>query len=112
MTLFEKIATRAIPAEIVFEDEVCFAFRDIAPAAPIHILVVPKRVIPRVAASVPEDRETLGHLLVTAAAIAKAEGIDESGFRIVINNGTDGGETIPHLHVHLLGGRRMSWPPG
>ncbi|MFZ4775797.1 MAG: histidine triad nucleotide-binding protein [Terrimicrobiaceae bacterium] len=112
MTLFQKIADRQIPADIIYEDELCFAFRDIAPAAPTHILIVPKRVIPRVLASGPEDRELLGHLLLTASQIAKSEGISESGFRLVINNGTDGGETIPHLHVHLLGGRQMEWPPG
>lgn len=112
MTLFEKIAAREIPAGIVYEDELCLAIRDIAPAAPVHILVVPKRVIPRVLAATPEDRELLGHLLVTAARVAEAEGIAESGFRLVINNGADGGETIPHLHVHLLGGRQMEWPPG
>lgn len=112
MTLFEKILAREIPADIVFEDDLCLAFRDISPKAAVHILVVPKRVIPRVAESLPEDRELLGHLLVTAGQIARAEGIADSGFRLVVNNGPDGGETVPHLHVHLLGGRPMAWPPG
>ncbi len=112
MTLFEKIIAREIPADIVYEDDLCLAFRDIAPQAPVHILVVPKRVIPRVAESVPEDRELLGHLLRTGARIAAAEGIAESGFRLVVNNGPHGGETVPHLHLHLLGGRPMEWPPG
>jgi len=112
MTLFEKIIAREIPADIVHEDDLCLAFRDIAPQAPVHILVVPKRVIPRVAESVPEDGELLGHLLRTGARIAAAEGIAESGFRLVINNGPHGGETVPHLHLHLLGGRPMEWPPG
>lgn len=112
MTLFEKIIAREIPADIVFEDELCLAFRDISPKAPVHILVVPKRLIPRVAESVPADSEVLGHLLVTAGNIAKSEGVADSGFRLVINNGPDGGETVPHLHVHLLGGRPMAWPPG
>jgi histidine triad (HIT) family protein len=112
MTLFEKIAAREIPADIVFEDDDCLAFRDIAPKAPIHILVVPKRVIPRVAEAAPDDAALLGRLLLTAARIARSEGISESGFRLVVNNGGDGGETVPHLHVHLLGGRALAWPPG
>ena len=112
MTLFEKIIAREIPADIVFEDQHCLAFRDISPKAPVHILVVPKRVIARVAESGVSDSALLGHLLVTAAQIARAEGIAESGFRLVINNGPDGGESVPHLHVHLLGGRPMAWPPG
>ena len=112
MTLFEKIIAREIPSDIVFEDDQCLAFRDISPKAPVHILVVPKRVIPRVSESVPADTELLGHLLRTAGQIAKSEGLGDSGFRLVINNGPDGGETVPHLHVHLLGGRPMAWPPG
>jgi len=112
VTLFEKIISREIPADIVFEDDLCLAFRDISPKAPTHILVVPKRVIPRVAESVPPDAGLLGHLLVTAGRIAASEGIAGSGFRLVINSGADGGETVPHLHVHLLGGRPMAWPPG
>ena len=112
MTLFEKIIAREIPADIVFEDGRCLAFRDISPKAPVHILVVPKRVIARVSESAPADTELLGHLLHTAGQIAKFEGIANSGFRLVINSGPDGGETVPHLHVHLLGGRPMAWPPG
>jgi len=112
MTLFEKIIAREIPADIVFEDAECLAFRDISPMAPVHILVVPKRAIPRVGESGPGDRDLLGHLLVAAAQIAKFEGLSDSGFRLVINNGSDGGETVPHLHVHLLGGRPLAWPPG
>jgi len=112
MTLFEKIIAREIPADIVFEDDVCLAFRDISPQAKVHILIVPKRVIPRLAEANPEDATTLGHLLLTGATIARTEGISESGYRLVINNGPDGGETVPHLHVHLLGGRPLAWPPG
>ncbi|TSA32194.1 MAG: histidine triad nucleotide-binding protein [Verrucomicrobiaceae bacterium] len=112
MTLFEKIVAREIPADIVFEDGDCLAFRDISPKAPVHILVVPKRAIPRVAEAVPEDAALLGRLLLTAARIAKSEGISDSGFRLVVNNGGDGGETVTHLHVHLLGGRALGWPPG
>ena len=111
MTLFEKIIAREIPANIVFEDDLCLAFRDIAPQAPTHILVVPKKPIPRVSAASPEDEGLLGHLLLTAAKIAKTENLAD-GFRIVINNGSHGGETVPHLHVHLLGGRHLAWPPG
>jgi histidine triad (HIT) family protein len=112
VTLFQKICAREIAADIVHEDDLCLAFRDIAPKAPVHILVVPKKPISRLAAAEPSDQATLGHLLLTAAKIAGAEGIAESGFRIVINNGSDGGETVPHLHVHLLGGRALGWPPG
>lgn len=112
MTLFEKIIAREIPADVVFEDDLCLAFRDISPVAPAHILVVPKRVIPRAAEALPSDEELLGHLLVTAARIAKTEGFAGSGYRLVINSGPDGGETVPHLHVHLLGGRTLAWPPG
>ena len=108
MTVFEKIGAREIPADIVFEDGQCFAFRDSDPKAPVHILVVPRRVIPRVAEA--DDAVLLGHLLLTAARIAKSEGL--AGFRLVVNNGADGGETVPHLHVHLLGGRPLGWPPG
>ncbi|MFZ4599318.1 MAG: histidine triad nucleotide-binding protein [Terrimicrobiaceae bacterium] len=112
MTLFQKICAREIPAEIVHEDEVCLAFRDISPKAPVHILIVPKKPIPRLAAAGPDDTAILGHLLSIAPQIAAAEGIIDSGFRVVINNGSDGGETVPHLHVHLLGGRPLGWPPG
>lgn len=111
MTLFEKILARQIPADIVFEDDLCLAFRDIAPQAPIHILVVPKKHIPRVGEALQSDQAVLGHLLLTAAGIARSESLAE-GFRIVINNGSHGGETVPHLHVHLLGGRPLLWPPG
>ena len=112
MTLFEKIISREIPANIVFEDEHCLAFRDISPQAPIHILVVPKSVIARIDAAEEENQIILGHLLLTAAEVARREGISETGYRLVINNGSHGGETVPHLHVHLLGGRPLAWPPG
>ncbi len=111
MTLFEKIAARDIPADIVHEDDLCIAFRDISPQAPVHILVVPKKPVARLAAAEPPDQGLLGHLLLSAAAIARRENLAE-GFRIVINNGPHGGETVPHLHVHLLGGRALHWPPG
>ena len=112
MTSFEKIIAREIPADILHEDELCVAFRDVSPKAPTHILVVPKKPLSRIAEAGAGDESLLGHLLLTAARVARAEGIEESGFRVVINNGRDGGETVPHLHVHLLGGRPLGWPPG
>lgn len=111
-TLFEKIRDREIPADIVHEDDHCLAFRDISPQAPLHILVVPKKAIPRIAAASEDDARLLGSLLIAAAAVAAKHGIADSGFRLVINNGRDGGETVPHLHIHLLGGRPLDWPPG
>jgi len=111
MTLFEKIIARQIPADIVFEDDQCLAFRDIAPQAPVHILIVPKKPLERVGAASQADRALLGHLLFSAAEIARLEKLAD-GYRIVINNGLNGGETVPHLHVHLLGGRQLAWPPG
>jgi len=112
MTLFEKIVARQIPAEIVFEDEQVLAFRDINPQAPVHILIVPKRVIARIGLAVESDAGVLGHLLTRVPEIARRAGVVEGGYRLVINNGRDGGETVPHLHCHLLGGRPLSWPPG
>lgn len=111
-TLFEKICDKDIPATIVFEDERCVAFRDISPQAPAHILVVPRKAVTRIGLTDAEDEALLGHLLLTAAAIARSEGLADSGYRLVINNGPDGGEAVPHLHVHLLGGRKLKWPPG
>ena len=110
-TLFEKIIDREIPAKIEYEDDQCIVIHDIDPQAPTHFLVIPKRVIPRIAEMQAEDKELLGHLLHTAASVARSLKLEE-GFRIVINNGKDGGEAVPHLHVHVLGGRSMTWPPG
>lgn len=112
MTLFEKIIAREIPADIVKEEEDWIAFRDIEPQAPTHILIVPKKSIPRIAQATAEDQIILGKLLLAAATLAEEQGLTESGFRIVINNGKNGGEAVPHLHLHLLGGRQMKWPPG
>jgi histidine triad (HIT) family protein len=112
MTLFEKIVAREIPAKVVFEDDEMLAFHDINPQAPVHVLVIPKRVIPRIAEAKSDDGRLLGRLLLTAKQIASDLGLSETGFRLVINSGRNGGETIPHLHVHLLGGRPMHWPPG
>ena len=112
MTLFERIIAREIPADIVYEDDRVIAFRDIHPQAPVHVLLIPKRPIPRVGAAKPEDQEVLGHLLLKAGEVARMLGLDVSGFRLVMNHGADGGETVPHLHCHLLGGRPLGWPPG
>lgn len=111
-TIFSKIIAREIPARIAYEDDRCLAFHDVHPQAPIHVLVVPKREIARVAATTSADEALLGHLIYVAQTVAQKEGLYNSGFRLVINNGPDGGETVPHLHVHLLGGRAMQWPPG
>ncbi len=115
MTLFEKIIAREIPADIVHEDDDCLAFRDIQPQAPTHILVIPKKVIARVGEAGSEHQALLGHLLLTASKIARDLGLDDTGkegFRLVINHGKNGGESVPHLHVHLLAGRPLAWPPG
>ena len=110
-TIFEKIISGLIPADILYQDDLCIVIRDIEPQAPTHFLVIPKRVISRIGHAEDQDRSTLGHLLLVAAKIANQENLD-SGYRVVINNGNDGGETVPHLHVHILGGRQMKWPPG
>ena len=110
-TLFQKIADREIPAKLIHEDAVCVAFHDISPQAPTHVLVVPRKPIARVGEATAEDHATLGHLLLVAAQLSRQLNLAK-GFRIVINNGPDGGESVPHLHVHLLGGRALSWPPG
>jgi histidine triad (HIT) family protein len=111
-TLFERIAAREIPAEIVYEDEWVLAFKDIKPQAPVHVLIIPKKPLARIAEATPPDQAVLGHLLLKAAAVAGKLGLKESGFRLVINNGRDGGEAVPHLHCHILGGRALGWPPG
>ena len=110
-TLFQKIADKEIPAKLIHEDAVCVAFHDISPQAPTHILIVPHKPIPRVAEATVEDQATLGHLLLVAGQLSRQLGLAK-GFRVVINNGPDGGESVPHLHVHLLGGRALDWPPG
>ncbi len=111
-TIFEKIRDGEIPADVIHRDEHCFAFRDISPQAPFHVLIVPNKPIPRIGEAEPGDQAILGHLLLTAAKIASGLGLAQSGFRVVINNGPHGGETVSHLHVHLLGGRQLIWPPG
>jgi len=111
-TLFEKIIAREIPATIVYEDDLVLAFRDIKPQAPTHVLIVPKKPIPRLAEATVEDNVVIGHLLLKAAEVAETLGLKQSGYRLVFNNGPDAGEAVPHLHCHILGGRKMSWPPG
>lgn len=111
-TLFEKIIARDIPAAIVYEDDLVLAFRDINPQAPVHVLIVPKQPVPRIAEAQADDQELLGHLLLKAAEVADKLGLKQGGYRLVINNGSNGGETVPHLHVHILGGRHLAWPPG
>ena len=112
MTLFEKIIARQIPADIVYEDDLVFAFRDIKPHAPTHVLIVPKKVIPRIGEAQPEDEKLLGHLMLKAAEVANKLGLQTTGYRLVINNGPHAGESVPHLHCHILGGRELAWPPG
>jgi histidine triad (HIT) family protein len=111
MTLFEKIIAREIPAKIVHEDDDVLAFHDVNPQAPVHVLIVPKRVIPRLADASASDEAVLGKLLLAAKKIAKELGLT-NGYRVVINNGPDAGESVPHLHVHVLGKRALAWPPG
>ena len=112
MTIFEKIVAREIPAKIVFEDDDVLAFHDADPKAPVHVLIVPKQVIARLAEAQESDAPLLGKLILTATKVAHDLGIAESGYRIVINSGADAGESVPHLHVHLLGKRKLAWPPG
>jgi histidine triad (HIT) family protein len=112
MTIFEKIIAREIPAKVVWEDDDAVAFHDVNPQAPVHILIVPKKVVPRLGAVTEKDRALLGKLLLVASELAKKLEIDKSGYRVVINSGPDAGESVPHLHVHLLGKRALAWPPG
>lgn len=110
-TIFSKIIRREIPADIVYEDELCLAFKDIAPQAPVHILIIPKKPIPKLADATPQDHALMGHLLLKVKQVAEEAGL-EKGYRVVINTGDDGGQTVDHLHLHILGGRQMKWPPG
>jgi histidine triad (HIT) family protein len=112
MTIFEKIIAREIPASIVFEDDAIIAFQDIDPKAPIHVVIAPKLVIATTNDLAETDAELVGRLILVASQIAKSQGIAESGYRLVINCNKDGGQSVDHLHLHLLGGRKMSWPPG
>ena len=112
-TIFSRIIRKEIPANIVFENDEVLAFRDINPKAPVHILIIPKLEIDKIQNfDLPKNPELLASLFDAAQKIAVSEGIDKSGYRLVINNGDDGGQEVHHLHIHLLGGRKMTWPPG
>ncbi len=110
-TIFQKIIDREIPSKIEYEDDRCIVIHDIEPQAPVHLLIVPKKVIARIGDASAADEPILGHLLVTAGVVAKKLNL-ERGFRLVINHGPDASESVPHLHVHMLAKRQMSWPPG
>jgi histidine triad (HIT) family protein len=111
MTIFEKIIAREIPAKILWEDDDAVAFHDVNPQAPVHVLIVPKKAVPRLADAKDEDRALLGKLLLVARDLAKTLELS-NGYRVVINSGPDAGESVPHLHVHVLGKRALAWPPG
>lgn len=108
-TLFEKIINRDIPADIIYEDDISIVIKDIQPQAPVHLLIIPKKVIPKLSDSLEEDRDVLGHLMLVARKVAKDLDLDDS-FRIVINNGAKAGQSVFHLHLHLLSGRSLTWP--
>ena len=110
-TVFSKIIRRELPADIVYEDEICICFKDIMPVAPVHLLLVPKKCIPRLSDATTSDSELLGHLMSKVGVIAKLQGIDDA-FRVVVNNGAGACQTVFHLHLHIIAGRAMSWPPG
>ena len=111
-TIFKKIIDGEIPAEVVYEDDLCLAFHDVDPKAPTHVLLIPKQEIINLAGLGDQDQELAGHLLLTAGKIARSLGIEEGGYRVVANCGRDGGQSVDHLHFHILAGRRLSWPPG
>ena len=113
-TIFDKIIAKEIPAQILHEDDVCLAFRDVSPQAPVHFLVIPKvrDGLTQISKAEARHKEILGHLMFVAADVARAEGLGEGGFRIVVNDGAHGGQTVFHLHLHVLGGRALAWPPG
>ena len=111
-TIFSKIINKEIKSEIVYEDNICLAFKDINPAAPKHILIIPKKVIPTLNDVTENDKNTIGHLFIAAKKIAKDLNINKSGYRIVFNCNKDAGQTVYHIHMHLLGGRKLTWPPG
>lgn len=111
-TIFGKIIRKEIPAKIVHEDDLCLAFHDVAPQAPIHVLVIPKKPIVSIAQLSSEDASLMGHIMLTIQQVAKQLGLAESGYRVVANTGSDGGQSVDHLHFHVLGGRALKWPPG
>tara|TARA_Y100000996_G_scaffold92612_1_gene65423 strand:- start:1765 stop:2106 length:342 start_codon:yes stop_codon:yes gene_type:complete len=111
LTLFEKIINKEIPADILYEDDISIVIKDISPQAPTHLLIIPKKVIPKLSDATKQDQEVLGHLMLVAGQIADELGLDET-FRLVVNNGAKAGQSVFHLHLHLLSGRMLSWPPG
>ena len=111
-TIFTQIINREIPADIVYEDELCLAFRDINPQAPVHVLLIPKKEIVSMATTGTGDQAILGHLMVKASEIASMLDLSESGYRLVVNTNEDAGQSVFHLHIHILGGRKLTWPPG
>jgi histidine triad (HIT) family protein len=111
-TIFGKIIRREIPADIIYEDDLCLAFRDIAPQAPTHVLLIPKQPLPKLSDTTEADKPLLGHMLYSVKLLAEQLGLSEDGYRVVINTGHNGGQTVFHLHMHLLGGRSLQWPPG
>lgn len=111
-TIFKKIIDREIPADIVYEDEFCLAFRDVAPQAPVHVLLIPKKEIVNVAGLEEIDASLAGHLLLKAGHVARLLGVESEGYRVVANCGRNGGQSVDHLHLHILAGRRLNWPPG
>lgn len=110
--IFCKIIDKKIPATVVYEDEHCLAFEDVNPQAPVHILIVPKKHVPEIHHMTGSDRELIGHLFFTARTLADQKGLDKKGYRLVVNNGADAGQTVFHIHLHLLSGRKFHWPPG
>ena len=111
MTVFQQIIEGEIPADIVYEDDRCLAFRDVNPQAPVHVLVIPRKPIVSLAQLEDEDESLMGHLMVVSRRVALDMGLD-NGFRTIINSGADGGQSVDHLHVHVMGGRGLQWPPG
>jgi len=112
MSIFKKIIDKKIPADIVYEDDFCLAFRDITPQAPVHILLIPRKELISLNEVSPDDSELMGHLMLKASEIARQQGLADEGYRVVINTNDNGGQSVPHLHLHILGGRQMTWPPG
>uniref|UniRef100_A0A0A9X3V6 Histidine triad nucleotide-binding protein 1 n=1 Tax=Lygus hesperus TaxID=30085 RepID=A0A0A9X3V6_LYGHE len=110
-TIFGKILRKEIPAKLIHEDDKCIAFHDVSPQAPVHFLVIPRKPIDMLSNAEEEDSALLGHLMITAKKVAKAQGL-ENGFRLIVNNGKDGAQSVYHLHIHVMGGRQMGWPPG
>ena len=111
-TIFKKIIDGEIPADIVYEDDLCLAFNDVSPQAPVHVLLIPKKEVVNAAGLQEEDRELAGHLLMTVGKVARQLGVDQDGYRVVANCGANGGQSVDHLHLHILAGRPLSWPPG